>query len=136
MVRRRWWVVGFWTGVLVFSAVLAPKATSTLTSDFGETKSRVALKLMPDRLDVSESSITLVFSSDELQASDLRYVQAVEDTTAPLRDIPEVKCIVTYYNTANSRTTYRFVLLVADIDAAIDMFPEIRERLCPEELKV
>lgn len=69
MVRRRWWVVGFWTGILILSAVLAPKATSTLTSDFGETESRVALKLMPDRLDVSEFSIALAISIDSTMST-------------------------------------------------------------------
>ena len=145
MVRRRWWIVGFWAGVLVFSAVLAPRVTSVLKSGFGEaeTESRVALKLMSDRLDIPESSITLAFSSEELQASDPRYVQAVEDTVAPLRDVPAVSRIVTYYTTANphmiaadGRTTYGFVLLDADIDAAIDMFPDIRKLLRPGALEV
>ena len=145
MVRRRWLVVAIWAAVLVPSAVLAPRVTSALKSGFGEakTESRLALRLMSDRLDVPESSVTLVFSSDALQATDPRYVQAVEETVAPLRDIPEVTRVVTYYNTnnphmisADGRTTYGFVLLDAQIDAAIDMFPEIRKRLRPGELQV
>ena len=145
MVRRRWWVVAFWAAVLIASATLAPRVTSVLKSGFGETKteSRTALRLMSDNLDVPESSITLVFSSDELQATDPRYVQAVEETVAPLRDIPEVGRVVTYYTTnnphmisADGRTTYGFVLLDAQIDDAIDIFPEIRKRLRPGELQV
>ncbi|MCH8206776.1 MAG: MMPL family transporter [Chloroflexi bacterium] len=145
MVRRRWWVVALWAAVLVPSLVLAPRVTSALKSGFGEaqTESRVALRLMSDRLDIPESSVTLVFSSDELQVTDPRYAQAVEGAVAPLRDIPEVRRVVTYYNTnnpdmisADGRTTYGFVLLDAQIDAAIDMFPEIRKRLRPGELQV
>ena len=145
MVRRRWWVVAFWAAVFIASATLAPRVTSVLKSGFGETKteSRTALRLMSDNLDVPESSITLVFSSDELQATDPRYVQAVEETVAPLRDIPEVGRVVTYYTTnnpymisADGRTTYGFVLLDAQIDDAIDIFPEIRKRLRPGELQV
>jgi RND superfamily putative drug exporter len=145
MVRHRWWVVALWAAVLVPSLVLAPRVTSALTSGFGEadTESRVALRLMADRLGVPESSITLVFSSDELQATDPRYVQAVEETVAPLRDIPEVMRVVTYYTTnnphmisADGHTTYGFVLLDAQIDAGIDLFPEIRKQLRPGELQV
>ena len=145
MVRLRWWVIAFWALVFIASLTLAPRVTSALKSGFGdvETESRVALRLMADRLNLPESSVTLVFSSDELQATDPEYVRALETMIAPLRDVPEVVRIVTAFSTGNAdmispdgRTTYAFVQLNTGIDASVDMFPEIRESLRPGELEV
>jgi RND superfamily putative drug exporter len=126
--------------VFVVSVPFAFQATSSLKSGFGEveTESRIALRLMSERLELPESSVTLVFSSDSLDASDPRYVEAVERATAPLSQIPQVDRLITFNSADNNRmiapdgrTTYAFVLLDADIDAATDLVPDIREALRP-----
>ena len=138
VVRFRWWIIAFWGVVFIASVPLALQSTSSLKSGFGEveTESRVALRLMSERLELPESSVTLVFSSDSLQASDPRYVEAVERATAPLSQLPEVDRLITFHSAENprmiapdGRTTYAFVLLNADIDSAIDLVPDIREAL-------
>ena len=145
MVKLRWWIIAFWVVVFALSLAFAPRAHSSLKSGFGQvdTESRTALRLMTERLDTPESSITLVFSSDDLDATDPRYVSEVETSIAPLRDIPEVERIVTFYSAQNpnmvstdGHTTYAIVLMDADIDAAVNMVPELRERLQPGALQV
>ena len=141
IVRFRWWIIGFWGVAFLVSVPFASQAASSLKSGFGEveTESRIALRLMSERLELPESSVTLVFSSNVLEASDPRYVEAVERATAPLsRQIPEVDRLITFYGSENARmiapdgrTTYAFVLLNADIDSATDLVPEIREALRP-----
>ena len=145
MVRLRWWVVGFWALVFIGSLFLAPRVTSALKSGFGEvdTESRTALKLMVDKMDIPESAVTLVFSSDDLVSSDPRYVQDVEKTIAPLYDLPEVVRVLTFYNTrspymvsADGRTSYAIVQLDTDIETSVDMFSDLKDRLKPGELEV
>lgn len=140
VVRFRWWIIAFWCAVFVVSVPFAFQATSSLKSGFGEveTESRIALRLMSERLELPESSVTLVFSSDSLDASDPRYVEAVERATAPLSQIPQVDRLITFNSADNNRmiapdgrTTYAFVLLDADIDAATDLVPDIRDALRP-----
>ena len=140
VVRFRWWIIAFWCAVFVVSVPFAFQATSSLKSGFGEveTESRIALRLMSERLELPESSVTLVFSSDSLDASDPRYVEAVERATAPLSQIPQVDRLITFNSADNNRmiapdgrTTYAFVLLDADIDAATDLVPDIRDALLP-----
>ena len=145
MVRRRWWVIAFWVLVFAGSLPFAPRVTASLKSGMGEadTESRAALRLMTERLDLTGSSITLVFSSEELQVSDPRYVQEMQRTLSPLQDIPQVTRVVTFYSTQNphmvssdGRTTYASVLLDSGIDAAVGLAPEIREGLQPGPLRV
>ena len=145
IVKLRWWVIAFWAIVFIGSLPLAPRVTSALKSGFGEveTESRTALRLMVERLGIPESSITLVFSSADLRASDPAYIEEVEKTVAPLRAIPEVARVVTYYTTSNpnmisadGHTTYAFVLLSTDIAASVDAFPHIRKQIHTGRLQV
>ena len=149
VVRYRWWVIGAWIVVFVASATLAPRIGGALKQGFGEvdTESRLAVRQMVDALDVSESGVTLVFSSDRLEVSDPAYVAAMEDAIAPLREIPEVTRIVTFYSlpseargetliASDGRTTYAFVELDAPIDESTALVEPIRDALADTELDV
>ena len=100
VIRYRWWVIGAWIVVFVVSLSLAPRVAGALKQGFGEvdTESRIAIRQMVDALDLSDSSVTLVFSSDSLEVADPAYVGAMEDAVAPLREIPEVTRIATFYS--------------------------------------
>ena len=149
VVRFRWWVIGAWIVVFIASATLAPRIGGALKQGFGEvdTESRLAVRQMVDALDVSESGVTLVFSSDRLEGSDPAYVAAMEDAIAPLREIPEVTRIVTFYSlpseargetliASDGRTTYAFVELDAPIDESTALVEPIRDALADTELDV
>ena len=145
MVRLRWWIISAWLVVFVVSMWAAPRVTSALKPGFGEvdTESRIALKLMADRLDLQESSVTLVFTSPTLLATDNAYIEQVERAVAPLMELDKVDRVVTFYNSENpnmvasdGRTTYAFVLLDASIDDAVELFPTVRANLRPGDLQV
>ncbi len=159
VIGLRWWIIAGWAGVFLLSLTLAPSVTSELKSGFGEvdTESRVALRQMRESLGLAESSITLVFSSDYLEAHNPAYVSEVEAAIAPLRDISEIVRIVTFYGvwdrgqpqgvrtgmipdsglTADDgRTTYAWVELDTAIDDSADLVGPIRERLGDAELGV
>ena len=149
VVRYRWWVIGAWVVVFVASATLAPRVTGALKQGFGEvdTESRIAMRHMVDELGLAESGVTLVFSSDTLEVSDPAYADEMEDAVAPLREIPEVSRIVTFYSLPNEalgetmvasdgRTTYAFVELEASIDESTTLVEPIRDALADTELDV
>lgn len=149
VVRYRWWVIGAWIVVFLASATLAPRIGGALKQGFGDvdTESRLAVRQMVDALDVSESGVTLVFSSDRLEVSDPAYVAAMEDAIAPLREIPEVTRIVTFYSVpgeemgatmvaSDGRTTYAFVELDTPLDESTALVEPIRDALADTELDV
>ena len=138
VIRFRWWVIGGWALVFLLSIPFAPRVTSALKHGFGEidTESRIALRTAAEQIGITESSVTLVFSSDSLDVDDPAYAEAVERAIAPLRQIPEVARVVTFYTVPGDtfiaddrRTTYAFVELDATVNEAVDLVEPIRDGL-------
>ena len=145
VIRFRWWVIGGWVVVFLVSVPFAPRVTSQLKHGFGDldTESRAALRLVDEELGFTKSSVTLVFSSETLDVDDLAYAEEVERAVAPLRQLPEVVRMVTYYTVPGDtfvaddrRTTYAFVELDASVDEAVDLVEPIRSGLGETELDV
>ena len=145
VIRFRWWVIGGWVVVFLISAAFAPRVTSQLKHGFGDldTESRAALRLMTEDLGFTESSVTLVFSSDTLDVDDPTYVEQMERAFAPLRQRPEVARIITFYSVPSDtfvsedrRTTYAFVELDVSLDEAVDLAQPIRNSLGDTDLDV
>ena len=145
VVRFRWWVIGAWALVFLVSIPFAPRVTSQLKHGFGDldTESRAALRLLSEELGFTESSVTLVFSSDTLDVDDPAYVEQMERAVASLRQRPDVARIVTFYSvpgdtfvSEDRRTTYAFVELDATVDEAVDLAEPVRNSLSDSELDV
>ena len=153
VIRFRWWVIGGWLLVFLVSIPFAPRVTSQLKHGFGDldTESRAALRLMSEELGFTESSVTLVFSSDSFDVDDPAYVEQMERAVAPLRQRPEVASIITFYSLApysdtgvpgdtfvseDRRTTYAFVELDVSVDEAVDLAQPIRDSLGDTDLDV
>ncbi len=153
VIRFRWWVIGGWTAVFLVSIPFAPQVTSQLKHGFGDldTESRAALRLMTEGFRFTESSVTLVFSSDTLDVDDPAYIEQMERAVDPLRQRPEVARIVTFYTLApygdagapgdtfvseDRRTTYAFVELDVSLDEAVDLAQPIRDSLGDTDLDV
>ena len=131
--------------MFLVSIPFAPQVTSQLKHGFGDldTESRAALRLMSEELGFTESSVTLVFSSDTLDVDDPAYVEQMERAVAPLRQRPEVARVVTHYSvpgdtfvSEDRRTTYAFVELDASVDEAVDLVEPIRDSLGDTDLDV
>ena len=145
VIRFRWWVIVGWVVVFLVSVPFAPRVTSQLKHGFGDidTESRAALRIAAEELGLSQSSVTLVFSSDSLDVDDPTYAEEVERAIAPLRQIPDVVSVVTFYTVPGDtfvaddrRTTYAFVELDASVDEAVDLVDPIRGGLGETELDV
>ena len=145
VIRFRWWVIGGWAVVFLVSIPFAPRVTSQLKHGFGEfdTESRAALRLVSEELGFTESSVTLVFSSDTFDVDDPAYAEEMERAVAPLRQRSDVARIVTYYSVPGDtfvaddrRATYAFVELDASLDEAVDLVEPIRDSLGETDLDV
>ena len=145
VIRFRWWIIGGWTVVFLLSIPFAPRVTSALKHGFGEidTESRIALRTAAEEIGITESSLTLVFSSDSLDVDDPAYADAMERAIAPLRQMPQVVRVVTFYTIPGDtfiaddrRTTYAFVEVDATVNEAVDLVEPIRDRLGDTELDV
>ena len=93
VVRFRWPIIIFWAILFILAIPFAPRVTSHLKEGFGQTdtESRVALDVLVEELDATESTITLVFSSDSLTVDDPSYVAEMQRILSPIMETAEVK---------------------------------------------
>ncbi len=137
-VKFRWAVILFWALLLMASLFFAPRVVSQLKSGFGQTdtESRKGLELLQEELGSTESTVTLVFHSDALTVADPKYQTEVDRVLAQARDIPQVSHIDTFENVATAsmvssdgHTTYAIVFLNVSFDEAMELYPDMEERL-------
>ena len=142
MARWRWLVIAAWALAFLVAVGFAPRVLSELSAGFGraDTEAQRASTLLSEKLALREAVITLVFSHPRLQAQDTEYREAVEQTLAPLLQVPPefpwVERVITLYNSGNREqasedglTSYALVVMSVDIDKAMDLYPELRSRL-------
>lgn len=143
--RHRWAVIGVWLLVLVPSAILAPRVGSVLKSGFGEqsTEARKGLDLLEASEIVSPTLLVIVFSSDDLLVESPGYRARVETALSGLAGFPGLEGVDTVYGTGDDRlvsedghTTYVLAYFDVDLDEALDMVPEVRDRIPPVDLDV
>ena len=137
-VKFRWPIILFWAIVLILTIPFALRAASPLKGGFGEadTESRRALDILRDEMGITESSMIVVFSSESLNVHDPLYADEVQRILSPIVEMSEVKDITTFYNSISSRmvsddghTTFAIVELDLEVDKAVDLFPELKEKL-------
>ena len=143
--RHRWAVIGVWLLVLALSAILAPRVGSVLKSGFGEqsTEARKGLDLLEASEIVSPTLLVIVFSSDDLLVESPGYRARVEMALSGLVGFPGLEGVDTVYGTGDDRlvsedghTTYVLAYFDVDLDEALDMVPEVRDRIPPVDLDV
>ncbi len=141
--RYRWQVIGVWALLFLASGIFAPRAISALKSGFGEadTESRLALRTLERDLDWNSSVITIVFSSEQLKASDPEFAREAEENLERVRQVPHVERIVSPFNPPNPRmvspdghTAFAQIYLDTNLHASQELVSPIRERLRPAKL--
>ena len=143
--RRRWAVIGVWVVVLVLSAILAPRVGSVLKSGFGEqsTEARKGLDLLEASEILSPTVLVIVFSSDDLLVESPGYRARVETALSGLAGFPGLEDVETVYGSGDGRlisedghTTVALAFFDVELDEALDMVPEVRDRIPPVGLDV
>ena len=92
-VRRRWWIVAVWLGIIGIALPFAPRAPSALSAGgfiLDDLESARARQLLERELGAPPSALVIVYSSPTLTAGTPAWTQAVTDATRDVRDAPHV----------------------------------------------
>ena len=141
--RGRWGVLAAWAILLVVCAPLAPRAGSVLkVGGFSnpEIESARARAALASALDYQSSVLLVLFEHPEWQATDPRYVAAVQEALADIRALPTVARIVDYLENPrqigrDGHVAYVVVTLNLEPDAFLRSLPEFEARLRPTALR-
>ena len=145
--RRRWLVLAVSTVFLGASlAMLAQGATLTPGGPVKASESGRAFTLLQDELPrAGGSSMTLVFTSDTLAATDQAFRDAVAAAVADLRADSRIESVRTPYDTTPPVAAFiskdgTKALAIAttkdDLATAVQYYPELRAKVRPTDLAV
>jgi RND superfamily putative drug exporter len=136
-VRFRWPIIILWVALIAALVPFAIRSSSELKAGFGTagTESGRAVELIREDLGVKGSTINLVFFSDTLTLQDPRYIREMEEVLASVRGLPDVRQVSSPVDAGNAdmvsgdgHTAYATIFLDVELDAAMDIYPEIKER--------
>ena len=141
MVRRRWWVVGFWVVVAAaLGATLAPHTSEVLkgggyTAD-GSQSIRVDSILDKEFHQSGIRDATIVFKSSSLTVTDAAFKDQVVSATSRLEGLSSVRAVISLYNSGNpglaskdGHTTLVLVAIKGDETEIQQAIPTIRDQL-------
>jgi RND superfamily putative drug exporter len=142
MYRRRRLVLGIWALILLGSLPVAPRLPGVLKAGGfanGTSESDRAVALLQDDLHWYASTLTIIYTSSRLTVRDAAFERAVRASVAPLRRLPHVARIETYwdpYSTTAERMsasgghrTYAIVDFDIPFDRVQSYLPEVRRLL-------
>lgn len=142
-------VLTLWGLVLAGSVVCLPLLTPLLKGggfSNGVTEADRAVALMQSDLHTYPTTLTLIFSSQTLRATDPAFVATMRTTLAPLARLPHVARIETYYQpasvpparmiAANGHQTYAILDYNVAFDRVQAQLPQLRDLLHPSRLTV
>ena len=136
-VRRRWWIVAAWAGILLASVPFAPQAPSALSAGgfiLDDLESARAKQVLQHELGVEPSAFVLVYTSDTLTAGTPGWLAAVTEATRDVATAPHVTRILSHVLaprqvSGDGRTAYDIVFLDLPPDDSPDAIPPVAERL-------
>jgi RND superfamily putative drug exporter len=140
-VRRRWWIVAVWLGVIGLALPFAPRAPGALSAGgfiLDDLESARARQLLERELDAPPSALVIVYSSPTLTAGTTAWAQAVSDATRDVRSAPHVVDVLPHQLaprqvSQDGHTAYDIVFLDLHADDSPDAIPGIQERLHPAD---
>ena len=145
VVRRAWWVVAAWIGLLLVALPFAPRLPGQLSAGgfiLDDLESARAKTLLERELGAPPSALVIVFSSPTLQAGTPAFEAAAADATRDVSTAPHVARVVSHLLaprqvSADRHTAYDIVFLDLPPDESPAALPILRQRLRrPPELEV
>jgi RND superfamily putative drug exporter len=145
--RRRWWVLAVWAAAFV----AALSASTRLSHDFKssayvdpEAPSQQALYLMQDRVHNGMSRVTIVFTSDTLEARSPEFQAAETEALAGYTKeaFPDLNSVHTYSSTVDDRfvskdghSSLAWVVFDVPVDQLEQQVPDVKAALRPSGLQ-
>ena len=138
-VRRRWWIVAVWLGIIGIALPFAPRAPSALSAGgfiLDDLESARARQLLERELGAPPSALVIVYSSPTLTAGTPAWTQAVTDATRDVPSAPHVVDVLPHQLaprqvSQDGHTAYDIVFLDLHADDSPDAIPGIQQRLHP-----
>jgi putative drug exporter of the RND superfamily len=136
-VRRRWWIVGAWTVLILLALPLAPRAPGALSAGgfiLDDLESARAKALLQKELGVEPSAFVLVYQSDSLTAGTPAWLAAVSAATRDVAAAPHVTRVLSHalaprQVSADGHTAYDIVFLDLPPDDSPDAIPPVAAAL-------
>jgi len=142
MYRRRWVVIALWTLIVLASAPFAPRLHDVLKPGGfanGVSEADRAVTLLQNDLHWYASTLTIIYTSNGPTIADPRFKSAVLASLAPLRRLPHLARVETYwtpYSTtadrmvaAGGRRTYVVLSFDTPFDRVQAFLPDVRRLL-------
>jgi RND superfamily putative drug exporter len=135
--RRRWWVVGAWSALLLLALPFAPQAGGALQAggfSSDQLESARARHTLEAELGLPPSGLAVVFHSDTLAAGESAFETAAAAAVADLAAAPHVVRVVPHtlaprQVSADGHTAYDIVLLDFSPDDSPKSIPILEPRL-------
>ncbi|MDE2990903.1 MAG: MMPL family transporter [Chloroflexota bacterium] len=143
VIDRRRVVIGLWIVVAAVALVAATQVGSVLRAGGFSApglEAEIALERLSDDLDNPGTPIEILFRSDDLDATDPRFIAAAAAALEPLAALPEVVAVVPHWQNftqiaPSGRAGYATVFISLDIEEAHHLVPSIRELVATPELE-
>ncbi len=137
--RRRWWVVGVWSVLLVMAVPLALQTSGALRSGgfiHPGLESAQAKQILHDEIGVPEAAVAIVLHSPTLVAGEPAFEAAALQATAGVAGARHVAGVVSHLLSttqvsADGHTAYDLVYLDLPADDSPLALPDIRAALVP-----
>jgi putative drug exporter of the RND superfamily len=144
--RHRWAILLFWAVVLVTATLFAPKLGGQLKGggfDGSGGDSERVQDVMNEEFDLSRSTLTIVFESEDLSAKSEKYQRAEDEALEPLREMEEFRSVTTYADTKDQRfvsedgnKTYALVGFDVSVAETQRLVDEVRRKVRSDELTI
>ena len=136
-VRRRWWIVAAWAGLILLALPFAPRAPGALSAGgfiLDDLESVRAEQTLVRELGASPSAFVLVYTSDTLHAGTPAWIAAVTAATGGIATSPHVTRVQSHLLapaqvSADGQTAYDVVFLDLPPDASPAAIAPAAERL-------
>ncbi|MDQ3913237.1 MAG: MMPL family transporter [Actinomycetota bacterium] len=142
--RYRWFVVLFWSALLIGGAFFAPNLSERLKGggfEGANSEAERVQEVVLKEFGISPTTLTVVFEGDGLRAESDEFQKAQDVALEEVRELDEVSTVLTYSETGDSRfisksgeRSYALINFKVPVDRVQDLTDEVRERVRSDEL--
>lgn len=143
VVRRRRIVIGLWLVVAALSLIALPQVGSVLRAggfSASDLEAELALERLEQDFGAPGTPIEILFRSEDLDATEARFIEAAAAALQPVAALPEVLSVVPHWENftqiaPSGRAAYAMVFLSLDVEHAHQLVPQVRELVATPDLE-
>ena len=144
VVKWRWAIIVAWLILATGGLVFAPRVGSVLRSggfSTGGLEAELAFERLEETLEIPGASIAVIFSSEDVQATDISFVRSAARALDPLNRLEFVSKIEPFWNNPRQigrtgRTAYASVFIDVDEERSHRVVQAVRDAIGDTDLDV